>query len=437
MTAGADPEEPPQPEEASDRHDAGARYDRFVSANLKRNYLAHFSDGMLSFTGFRLIATPTFTPAYLFALTGSEALVGVGSSLLQLGIMISPLLVAAALEHRTRILPAALRIGWFMRSMILALALVGWFGTGDGAIAATFAVLFLLGLGTGAQRVSFQLLLSKVIPLALRGRLQGLRNFCGGLIAAALSYLAGAWLLAHDVLGNGYATIFLLAFVLSSLGLTAIALLMREPDAPAVRPRLRLGVRLAAFPQQLRDRDFRRFVGAIATCTLARSASPFYILFAGRTMGLDGATVGALALCFMAADTAANLVWGSIGDRHGYRLTFLASVTLWIGSTVLLLAAANELGLYCAFVGLGASLSGFLMSQQTMVLEFGAREDVAMRLGLSSTVDGVMSAAGPALGGLIALRYGYSPLFVCSIALLCVTLWLVAGLRDPRRPAPG
>ncbi len=414
-------------------HGTGAEStDDFVAANLKRNYTAHFLDGMLSFAGFRLISTPTFTPAYLFVLTGSKALVGVGSSLLQAGMMLSPMLIAAALAHRSLVLPAALRVGLFMRLMILALALTGWVLDGPSAIAATFLVLFLLGLGTGGQRVAFNLLLSKVIPIRRRGRLQGWRNFVGGLIAAGMSYLAGVWLIEGNFLGNGYASIFLLTFLLSCAGLLAIGLVMREPREPMAAARQPLFAHIATLPRHLADRDFRAFLIAQSTCTLARAAAPFYILFAGSKIGLDGHAVGGLALCFMAADTVSNLLWGRIGDRAGYRLTYILAVALWIASTLVLMLMPSALGMALAFFGLGASISGYLMSQQTMVLEFGKREDVAMRLGLTNTLDGVVSAIGPLLGGLIAALFGYDPLFIGSIAMLFVTLLLLIRLRDPR-----
>ncbi|WP_323800141.1 MFS transporter [Parasphingorhabdus sp.] len=416
---------------------ADANSDDFVLANLKRNYTAHFLDGMLSFTGFRLIATPTFIPAYLFLMTGSETLVGVGSSLLQIGVMLSPILVAATLEHRRYVLPTAVRIGWFMRFMILALALAGWFLNGFAAIVATFAVLFLLGIGTGGQRVSFHLLLSKVIPIRRRGRLQGWRNFCGGLIAAALSYFAGAWLIDSNFMGNGYASMFLVTFILSSLGLIGISLIMREPEQAVDHKPPVPTARIARFSRYLADRNFRGFLIAQATCTMARAAAPFYILFAGQTLGLDGKTIGSLALCLMAADTLANLLWGRIGDRTGYRLTFMLAVLCWITSTMVLIYALDAIWFYVAFAGIGASLSGFIMSQQTMVLEFGTRADVAMRLGLTNTLDGVFAAIGPVLGGLLASHYGFTPLFAVSIALLFATLISLFRIRDPRSVQEG
>ena len=168
-------------------------------------------------TGFRLIYAPTFIPAYIHQLTGSDALVGSGAALLQLGMIFSPIFSASRLDHAPRILPHAMRTGAAMRAVILALALAGWFLRGWAELALTLACLFLLGLFTGAQRVAFQLLMAKVIPIDRRGRLQAWRNFTGGIIAAVLSYGAGIWLIDRNALGNGYATTFFLTFLLTRL----------------------------------------------------------------------------------------------------------------------------------------------------------------------------------------------------------------------------
>ena len=97
--------------------------------------------------------------------------------------------------------------------------------------------LFLLGLFSGPQGVAFQFLLAKMIPIVRRGQLQGWRNLTGGIIAASLSYFAGKYLIGHNVFGNGYSTTFTLAFILTSLGLTAFRFLVREPEPPTIRPR--------------------------------------------------------------------------------------------------------------------------------------------------------------------------------------------------------
>jgi MFS family permease len=395
-----------------------ARYEQFVRANLRRNYAAHYLHGMLGMTGFRLVNAPTFMPAYLQLLSGSDILVGTGLALRQFGAVVSPLIGASFIEHRRQVLPVAMTLGTLMRLQVLGLALAGWCLGGAWQLAAILLFLFLLGVFTGPQQVAFQLLLAKVIPLERRGRLQAWRNMTGGLIAAALAWGAGHYLIEQKVLGNGYSTTFLLAFMLTSLGLLALRLLMREPEPPTVRPRTALRERLRDLPALVRGTpDFRAFLVAHSLAVAGRLAAPFYILYASAAVGLSGATLGLLSLAYLGADTLANLAWGYAGDRVGFRPVYVVALILSIAATVLLMQADDLATIAVAFVGLGAAMSGQLMSAQTLVLGFGHRDDLAMRLALLGTFEGLLAAIGPLAAGLIATTLGYPILFAASIAL--------------------
>jgi MFS family permease len=86
-----------------------------------------------------------------------------------------------------------------------------------------------------------------------------------------------------------------------------------------------------------------------------------------------------------------------------------------------------------AFFGLGAAQSGYNMSSQTMVLEFGLREDIAMRLAFSSTAEGIMATLGPLVGGLMAMTVGYTKLFWTSIGFEVIALIiLLTVVEEPR-----
>ena len=97
-----------------------AAYEGFVWKNLRRNYAGHFVHGMLGMTGFRLVNAPTFIPAYLHLISGSDFFVSLGASLQQLGGVISPIAGAAQIEHRKKILPVSMFLGTMMRVQILA-----------------------------------------------------------------------------------------------------------------------------------------------------------------------------------------------------------------------------------------------------------------------------------------------------------------------------
>lgn len=410
-----------------------AAYEKFVWANLKRNYIGHYLHGMLGMTGFRLINAPTFLPAYLHMLSGSNTVVGLGLALQQLGGVLSPIVGANQIEHRTKVMPAALWMGGLARLQIIGMALAGWFLAGQSRVIAIIGFMFLFGLFMGTQRVVFSMLLAKVIPISRRGRLQAWRNATGGMIAAGLAYLAGRYFIDANLFGNGYSTTFIFAFALTSLGLTALRLLMIEPEPPTVRARSRLIDRFKDFPALLAEKGFLFFMVVQMLAISARMAVPFYVLFASSTIELNGKNLGLLSLAFLGADTLSNLVWGYLGDKTGFRLIMLLSLVLWIGSTVLLMGAHDLLPIFMAFFGLGAAQSGYMMSAGTMILEFGDRDEMPMRIAFSATAEGIMGSIGPLLGGVISSTLGYGPMFSISIAFLVAALIvLITMVKEPR-----
>ena len=394
-----DPLEDPEglDDTAGARRRALADHARFVDKNLKRNYTANFIHGVLGMTGFRLIYAPTIIPAYLLLLTGSTAAVGLGTALLQLGATISPIASGSRIEHRSHILPYAIGVGSMMRLMILGLALTGYFLTGNVLLVATFACFVLLGFFTGAQRVAFQMLMSKLIPIRKRGRLQGYRNFAGGLIAAVLAWAAGNYLIADKWLGNGYATTFLFAFLLTSAGLVVLKTMIREPAAPVSRPQMPMMQRIRQFPELLQDRDFAWFLGVQCFSTMARVGAPFWTIYAGTQLGLDGALIGGLSFVFLGSDTLSNVLWGPLGDRFGFKIIYVLALCSSVAGVTLLIFGDTAVPIYAAFVLLGVGGSGWMLASTTMVLEFGEPQDTPMRLAFVTTLEGAIAASGPVL----------------------------------------
>ncbi len=423
--------------------EADAAYDRFVEDNLRRNYIGHFLHGMLGMTGFRLVSTPTFVPAYLHSISGSDFWVGIGTSLQQLGMIVSPIVGASQIEHRKKILPVSVTLGLLMRLQILGLAISGWFMAGPAALFFALLFLFLLGLFQGPQRVAFQMLLAKVIPIRLRGRLQAWRNLIGGFIAALLSYFAGSWLIANHVWGNGYATTFFVSFVLTSLGLTALQVMMREPEPPTVRARTRLRERMKDFPSLMRDdRGFAWFMVARTFVMGSRIGQPFLFLYAAYVLGINaltdatrfGTTLAILSFAYMGADTVSNLVWGYLSDRQGFRSTFLYSTAINIIGVGAMMFGNSIETFGFAFFLIGIGQSGFMMSTANIVLEYGHPHDVPMRMALSNTAEGAVGALAPLIGAGLVIVWGYEASLWATIATMATALVIAMWkMEEPRR----
>jgi len=416
------------------RDEAEAAFEAEIRRNLPRNYVANLAHGLLGQTGFRLINAPTFTPAYIFQLSGSEISVGLALGAQTLGGALSSILGATLIEHRKKVLPMGLLVGWGMRAGILGLALGGFFLPDRLALWSVYICLAIFGLFNGVQSVIFNALMAKVIPLTLRGRLTGLRNFLAGLTAAGVAYLGGKYFVETNALGNGYATTFLLAFILTSIGLSML-MLLREPEPPQVRPRSRFFARIQEIPALLRsDRPLAYFYLANSLVALGSLAIPFYVLFAGRSIGLSGANLGILSTALLLSQTGTNLIWGSLGDRAGNRIVFLLSVAIWVGSTVLLMQAHTLAGLALVFAGLGAGQGGYINSSQIIILEFGRREDLPMRIALLNGLSSLMNTVGLAVGGFAAHSLSLEAVFWFAIAAKTgAVLTILFRVDEPRR----
>jgi MFS family permease len=413
--------------------EAEQAYNEQIRRDLPRNYATNLLHGMLGQTGFRLIHAPTFLPAFIYILSGSELAVGLALAAQHFGAASSSILGATMIEHRKKVIPIGFVIGGLMRLQVLGLALSGLFLEGNIALIAACTFLGLFGFFNGMQAVIFNYMMSKVIPLNLRGRLTGLRNFLAGVTASAVAYLGGQYFIETNALGNGYSATFLTAFILTSLGLGLLAFI-REPEPPQVRTQTGFLSRLKDLPALMRsDPSFTRFFLARSLGALATIAVPFYVLYAGREIGLSGTNLGILSLAFLLCQTATNLGWGALADRFGNRFVFIASLATWILSTILLFFGGDIYILSLVFAGLGAGLGGFQISSQNMVLEFGDRQDLPMRIAISNAGNSLMMGVGPLMGGIVALYWSYTAVFGSALVFMCIALLMVAFFIDEPR----
>ena len=416
--------------------EAEAKFHEEVAANLTRNYVSQLAHGMLAMTGFRLVNAPTFVPAYLFALSGSTTVVGLALATQHLGAFFSSVFGATAIEHRRRIVDLGLRYGWAMRLSVLGLALAGFLLPPEITLYAFAVFLGLLGVFSGMQNVLWNVLLTKTIPADRRGMLIGLRNFLGGMTASAVAFIGGKYLVEGNVFGNGYASTFLLAFVLTAAGLTLLYL-VREPDSPTVRDPVSVRERLGDIPALLKDRAFAAYFWAQSLATLGTLALPYYVIYVGKTHGMTGETLGLLSLSLLVSQTVANLGWGALADRMGFKAVFVPALLLWAGATMALLYAGDlNASLFC-FVGIGAGYSGFLIAAQNMVLEFGDRSDLPLRIAMVNSAQSLVQVIGAIAGGSIAASLGFEVVFAAAaLAKLAAAGMLWFYVHEPRTRRP-
>jgi MFS family permease len=348
---------------------------------------------------------------------------------------LSPAVSVRLVEHRRHVKGLGMLYGSLMRFQVLALALTALLVPQHIAVPLVWVILGVWGFANGLQTVTFQLLISKTIPAARRGRLMGSRNAVAGITLFLVSIL-GAYFLDRFGFPAGYGWTFLLSFALTSIGLLALSRLS-EPPTENPRAPQPLHVRLRAVPGLLRsDPSYNRFVWAQLLATAARSALPFYILFIGQRFEVTGTHLAALTIVFSTAQSAGDLMWGTLADRSGYRSVFIFSVVGWMLGSLLVLAAPTLIMAYPVFVLVGAGLGGFQMSTQNLVLEFGDPQDQALRIATSSSLAEAVGLVGFVAAGAAADLLPLAWVFVASLVLHLSSILTMRGVTDPRTRRP-
>jgi MFS family permease len=424
------PGEPAPPER--DAGAAEAEFRRQVDRDLPRNFTAHLIHGLAAQTGFRLVQAPTFLPAYVFALSGSSTIVGVARSCQAFGMFLTPIVGATLIEHRRRVLPMVFATGAAMRLSVLGMALAGFFLGTQANLIAICLCLGLQGFFTGMQSVTFSFLTSKVIPVEKRGAVGGVRNALANVAALGTGYLGG-FLVERNALGNGYASVFLVSFTLAAAGLM-VMLTVREPESPEVKAQQKLGARLRELPALLRtDPHYRAYLWARAVGAGGRMALPFYFVFASEQGDLPVAAIGYAHIAYSVGQGVSNLPWGLLGDRRGFRGVLASSLTVWACATVALMYGHGLVAMLVAFAAIGAGQCGFELACTNLVLEFGARQDLPMRIALAQSAEQLVQIIAPVLGGLLIAALSYHAMFwtavVLQLAAFCIT---VLRLDEPR-----
>ncbi len=414
--------------------DAVARYQAEVERNYRWNVGAHLFYGLLGTTGWRLIMAPTFVPDYLFRLGGSNLAVGALLFAGGLARFLSPLIGASRVGHQQLVKRIAIRIGTGMRVQVLGMALSALF-LPISVNLVVFAIFYCgFNLLNGLQGVVFGLLMAKVIPIAQRGRFIGVRDFAGGATAALVAWIAAAWL-ADVPFPASHGLTYLLAFVFTSLGLVCFAAI-REPRAPIVSEARSLGATLARARGLLaRDRSFAWYCAARGLGGLGLMAAPFLVV-ATRTSAGGARELAHATVAFFVAGTVANLVWGLLADRAGFRAVFLTSALIWLGALCWIIAtpptAARAIPL---FLLVGAAQSGIQMASINLVYEFAEHGELGVRIAVVNAIGELFGAIAPLAGGVIADGWSYETLYATALVFtLLAVASMFRGVR-PRRHA--
>jgi MFS family permease len=391
---------------------------REIQRHFRRNFFANASDMSLWSFGFSFLSAATILPVYFAHLSSSTLLLGFIPALLDLGWFLPQLFTAQHVERLPRKKPLVMLLGFVERVPFLLMAI--------GAMwlvrlpAATAVALFLglmavRALASGLVATPWQELIAKIIPVQWRGRFLGLSNSLGGGLGLIGSGVA-ALILAELPYPANFALCFLIGFVLTGLSLAAFTFTVEPaqppPEAP---PTIGYRQRLTAILRD--DHNFRTYLLSRGLGYLGGMSSGFLAVYGVKHFQMGDAQAAVFTAVMSAAGMLSNMIWGTVGDRHGHKLVMEWSTALWAGSLALALVAPSGIIYHGVFALVGAANAGFIVSDLSIAMEFGPEAQRPTYIGLARTLSAPFLFVAPLVGGVVAQVWGFSWLFVLALAL--------------------
>jgi len=313
-------------------------------------------------------------------------------------------------------------------------------------LALVFCFVTAFSMGGGLSGIAFMDIVGKTIPSRMRGRYFALRMFLGGILALASSFLVRYML--QEPPGFPFPTNYGVLLSVSAAGIV-ISLssfsLVKEPTDGGAQPRVSLLNQLrraSGLPR--RNHNYRYFLLTRVALMLAEVASPFYMIYASKVLGLPESLAGVFLILSTIANIVSTYTWGTLSDRAGNKavmqlvsamaclppaLALVAGLLAGRFSTHAHLVATVFFGLIFAI--LGAMRTGTFIGGMNYLLDVAPPADRPIYIGLSNTVIGIASLVS-ASGGAITELVGYNALFLIALGFYLLANVAISQAGEPR-----
>jgi len=397
----------------------------------RRNFFFFLTDNILFNLAMNIIGPTTVIPDFIRHLTNSEVLIGLSSSLFDVGWTLPQLFIARYIvrfEHKK---------WWFagpnipVRFVMLSFAVITVMLGKNRLEAILFAFLIFYGIaavGDGIVGVPWAVLAGTSLNSRWRARMFGLTAASSGVIMLGAAPLIGIALSrAGPTFPNNYALIFGAAGVLFVLSILPALFIHELPGGKVVEKIPSLGEFLPGLGHVLRtDLAFRAMIITRMLTSMFTMASPFYIGFATVQLGLSS-TVAVPTLLVMQTigGVSGALVYTWLGARRNLLyIRLVLGLAAFLPISALLATVIGPLPLYLGFLVSGLTAGNLFMGFQNWVITYATPDQRPIYSGLFNTVSAVISLIAPFIAGTIAQQIGYEALFVVALVMVLGALFV-------------
>lgn len=415
------------------------KYNQLVKTNLNRNFIANITDGVFFSFGLGFISMTTILPYFVSQLTDSKFLISLIVSIFMLGSTIPQLFAANSAETFKKKKKAVIIIGIFHRLPFLFLFIFTFLisDTNNNLLLILFYFSWTLySMATGTVVPFWFDMLTKVIPVNIRGKFFGYQTFIGSILEVVGASIAGI-IIKNYIFPVSFNIIFGLTTLALSISFIAL-FFIKEPEYPRVKRRIGISNYLENLKKIIEGKiNFRYYLISIFFTEFIGMVNGLFTVAGIERLDLSGGEAAALVsistIILITCQSVSSVFWGYISDNIGHKKVLLFTAVFNMLGVIMALLANYYLLYYLVFVFTGLAMGGTRVSFLAIIPEFCSQEDVPGFVALTNTTKGLTVAFIALLGGLLADLYDYEIVFIiASIMIFTGIIILKSKVIEPR-----
>jgi len=371
------------------------------------------------------VAEPsTILPLIIHHFSNSVILVGLFASLLKGGAIAVQMFAAFYAQSYTKVMPY-MRMVFFFRWFSWFLIGLAIYFVGDSNKTLT---LWLIGIGlfgfsftAGFGAIYFKEIVAKVFSNDYRGRTMANRQIFTA-IGSILSGGVAGYVLEHFQAPLNYAYLFMVSSFLMAIGFVAFGTI-EEPEKQNIRKKEQSFIHFLKNSIVILKED-KRLQNQIIVIFLGFSflfSYPFVILKANHSFTLTGWMLGGFITIQMIGSIIGSFfIWRKLKN---YKLMMQLSFIFVILAFVVAFFANSPYLYAVVFFLFGLAMDGFTISGMNLVFEIAPEDKRPIYTALQSNITSI-GLFFPILGGFILKYLGYNVLYIFTILMISLGLYL-------------
>ncbi|MEG8989739.1 MFS transporter [Ignavibacteria bacterium 4148-Me] len=401
----------------------------------KHNFILNVLDGAIFAFAMSIVSQNTVLPIFVKSLGGDSIAIALIPVVWTVGFNLPQILIAnytSKFMYKKKLL---LITGFFQRIFWLFLGIFAFFSLNiersEIKVCLFFVIFFLAAVGGGFNLPNWFDLISKIIPVNLRGKLFAWRISLGGFLGVLGGYIVKL-IMESFTYPYSYSILFFLAFIITMISYTILFSIIE--DKPSASFLLNYKEYIKYFPVILsRNKNYRNFMIADSLMILAYTSFAFFTVDAIDKFSLSNSSAGVFTMIMMSSMILGSIIFGYLADEYGHKINLiLTSISTFLASLIALISW-NVTLYYIVFVFVALTNSLIQVSRLTIIAEMCSDSERAIYAALTNVIT-VPFLFSNIIAGWIAQLYGFNTIFIISSAIsFFVTIWYLYNVKEPRK----